>query len=165
MKTEVIETILDSVADGVFTVDTDWRITSWNRAAETITGFTREEAVGSHCHDVFRANVCQSGCVLRRTLETGENLINLPINILTREGYEKPISISTAALRDAEGRVMGGVETFRDLSVLEDLRRRLRHEYTYQDIISKNHRIQELFQILPDIAESGSTVLIEGPSG
>ena len=165
MKTEALNTILDSIADGVFTVDSDWRITSWNRAAEQITGFTATEAVGSFCHDVFRANVCQSGCVLRRTLESGKPLINLPINILTSEGYEKPISISTAVLRDKKGETIGGVETFRDLSALEDLRRRLRREYTYQDIISKNHRMQEIFKILPDIAESGSTILIEGASG
>ena len=82
--------ILDSIADGVFTVDKEWRITSFNAAAERITGFEKGEAVGSYCHDVFRTNVCQTGCVLRRTLDTGENLINFPINILTRDGFEKP---------------------------------------------------------------------------
>jgi transcriptional regulator with PAS, ATPase and Fis domain len=78
-----MESLNVSIADGVFTVSPEWRITSWNRAAEQITGFSREEAVGSFCHDVFRASVCQSGCVLRQTMETGENLINRPINILT----------------------------------------------------------------------------------
>ena len=160
-----MQLILDSVADGVFTVDADWRITSWNHAAEQITGFSKEEAIGKRCHDVFRANVCQEGCVLRRTMKTGENMVNLPINILTKEGLEKPISISTAVLRDKEGEVVGGVETFRDLSELESLRRRLRQEYSFQDIVSKNHRIQAIFRILPDIAESESTVLILGPSG
>jgi PAS domain S-box-containing protein len=165
MKKEAVEMILDSVADGVFTVGTDWRIMSWNRAAEGITGFSREEALGRRCHDVFRANVCQEGCVLRRTMKTGENMVNLPINILTRDGLEKPISISTAVLRDKNGKVAGGVETFRDLSELENLRRRLRQEFSFQDIISKNHRIQVIFRMLPDIAESESTVLIQGPSG
>ncbi|NLH48984.1 MAG: sigma 54-interacting transcriptional regulator [Myxococcales bacterium] len=165
MKKDFWELILNSVADGVFTVNDEWRITSWNHAAEGITGFSREEAIGKRCHDVFRANVCQEGCVLRRTLKTGENMVNLPINILTKDGLEKPISISTAVLRNKGNDVVGGVETFRDLSELENLRRRLRQEYSFQDIISKNHRIQEFFRILPDIAGSGSTVLIQGPSG
>ncbi len=160
MKPEAFEMILDSIADGVFT-----GITSWNKAAEQITGFSREEAVGNFCHDVFRANVCQGGCVLRQTMQTGENLINRPINILTREGYEKPVSISTALLRDEEGAVVGGVETFRDLSALEQLRKRLEKEFTFEDIISKHHRIRQLFDILPQVAESESTVLIQGPSG
>ncbi len=165
MKPEAFAMILDSIADGVFTVSPEWQITSWNRAAEQITGFSAEEAVGSFCHDVFRANVCQSGCVLRQTMETGENLVNRPINILTREGYEKPVSISTALLRDEAGKVVGGVETFRDLSALERLRKKLEKEFTFEDIISKHHLIQRLFEILPQVAESESTVLIEGPSG
>lgn len=165
MKKDFLELILDSVADGVFAVDADWRITSWNRAAERITGFSKDEAMGRRCHDVFRANVCQDGCVLSRTMRTGSNLVNFPINILTQSGMEKPISISTAILRDKNGGVAGGVETFRDLSELEDLRRRLRQEYSFQDIISKSHRIREIFRIMPDVAESESTVLIQGPSG
>ena len=62
--------ILDSVTDGVFTVDNDWRITSFNRAAERITGVPREEAVGSHCCDVFRASICESACALSETIRT-----------------------------------------------------------------------------------------------
>jgi len=85
--------------------------------------------------------------------------------ILTKEGVERPISISTAILRDEKGKMIGGVETFRDLSAIEELRKELADHYTFYDIISKNHLILRIFGILPDIAESDSTVLIEGPSG
>lgn len=156
---------MDSIADGVFTVDRDWRITSWNAAAEKTTGFTRDAAIGHFCYEVFRTNVCQSDCVLRRTMESGEPLVDLRLNILTREGQEKPISISTAVLHDENGEIIGGVETFRDLSVVEALRRQLVREYSFRDIISKNHRMRTMFEILPDVAESDSTVLITGPSG
>jgi PAS domain S-box-containing protein len=165
MKAEVMEAILESIADGVFTVDTNWIITSWNRSAAHITGFSGEEAIGKTCHDVFRTNVCQSNCALRETLETGKSHVRYPINILTRDGLEKTISISTAVLHNSKGEYVGGVETFRDLSEIESMRRRLRKEHSYQDIISKNHVIREIFRVLPDIAESGSTVLIQGPSG
>jgi len=165
LKKTAYKTILDSIADGVFTVDKDWRITSWNRAAEHITGFSKEEAIDHNCYDVFRTNVCQTACVLRKTMETGKKLINVPINILTREGEEKPISVSTALLCDTAGNIIGGVETFRDLTAIENLRKALTKKYSFQDIISKSHLIQELFHILPDIARSDSTVLIQGPSG
>jgi PAS domain S-box-containing protein len=164
-KEAAYETILDSIADGVFTVDGRWRITSFNKAAEHITGFSKAEAIGRCCYDIFRASVCQTSCVLRRTMETGVELINIPVNIVTADGVEKPISVSTAVLRDRRGTIRGGVETFRDLSAIERLRRALAKEYSFQDIISKNHRMQELFSILPDVAESDSTVLIQGPSG
>ncbi|NQT20007.1 MAG: sigma 54-interacting transcriptional regulator, partial [Planctomycetes bacterium] len=159
------DVILDSIADGVFTVDNEGRITSFNRAAEKITGFSRDEALGQLCFDVFRASICQEACALQKTLDTGKQIINLPITILTRSNRELPISISTAALRDASGRIVGGVETFRDLSVIEELRKELTDRYTFHDIVSKNHRIRKIFGILPDIAESDSTVLIQGPSG
>lgn len=157
--------ILDSVADGVFTINEKGEITFFNRAAEEITGFTKQEALGHNCFDIFRANICQTNCALKQTVNTGKEVINLPINIINKDGKEIPISISTAVLRDEKGRIIGGVETFRDLSAIEELKKELRQQYTFQDIVSKNHTIQEIFQILPDIAESDSTVLIQGPSG
>ncbi|MCK7468202.1 MAG: sigma 54-interacting transcriptional regulator [Desulfosudis oleivorans] len=79
------------------------------------------------------------------------------------EGF--PISISTALLRDKDGKLLGAVETFRDISVEEDLRKAIQAKYSFADIISKNHKMLQLFDILPDIADSASTVLIEGESG
>jgi len=159
------DVILDSIADGVFTVDLDWTIRSFNRAAERITGIPREQAVGQKCFDVFRANICQSACALRETIERGRQVVDLRANILGSEGETIPISISTAVLRGPRGEVVGGVETFRDLSALEALRKEITKQYTFEDIISKNRQIRRIFGVLPDIAQSESTVLLEGPSG
>lgn len=160
-----LETILDSIADGIFTVDLDWRITSFNRAAERITGMSREEAVGKMCFEVFHANICQANCALKETLATGREIIDQHVNIIDRAGNIVPISISTAVLRDENGMVVGGVETFRDLSTIEELRKQLLQKYTFEDIVSKNHEMIQIFNLLPLIAESDSNVLIQGPSG
>ena len=157
--------ILDSIADGVFTVDLDWRIASFNRAAEEITGIPRDEAVGRICAEVFKATICESACVLRKTMETGEPIVNRDIEIVRSDGETVPVSISTALLRDEGGNVVGGVETFRDLSTIEELKKELEHRHTFGDIVSKSHEMQRLFDILPEIAVSESTVLIEGESG
>ena len=157
--------ILDSIADGVFTVDRDNNITFFNRAAEKIIGISRDQALGQKCFDVFRANICQTACALKKTIETGRNLINLNINILSSEGRTIPVSVSTSALRDDNNDIVGGVETFRDLSTIETLRKEIRSQYNFGDIISKNHEVRSILDILPDVAASGSTVLIEGPSG
>ncbi len=157
--------ILDSIADGVFTVDKDWEITSFNRAAERITGITFQKAISQKCFDVFHANICQTACALRETLKTGKEIIDRPVNILNHEGKVIPVSISTAVLKDEKRNIIGGVETFRDLSALEALKKEISRQYSVEDIISKNHKIQEIFDILPDIAESESTVLIHGESG
>ena len=159
------EVILDSIADGVFTVDGEWRITSFNRAAEEITGIPREEALGRPCCEVFRASICERDCALRWTMETGKPLVNKAIYIIDAEGERIPISISTALLRDEEGRVIGGVETFRDLSLVEELRKELEGRYSFRDILSKSPAMHRIFDILPEVAESDSTVLIVGESG
>jgi len=159
------DTILDSIADGVFTVDKAWRITSFNRAAEAITGVPRADAIGRSCCDVFRASICESDCALRRTMETGKPIVNKTVYIVDAHGNRVPISISTALLKDNRGRVIGGVETFRDLSLVEELRKELMGRYSFADIISKSHQMLKLFEILPQIAASDSTVLIEGESG
>ena len=157
--------IFNSIADGVFTTDSEGRITFFNKAAEEITGFLGGEAITRYCYEVFRADICQSRCVLKEVLKTEKEIINLPVTILNKDGKRIPISISAAVLRDEKGEVIGGVETFRDLSVIEELKKELSQKYTFGDIVSKNHFIHDLFSILPNIAGSDSTILIQGASG
>jgi len=157
--------ILDSIADGVFTIDQTWHITTYNKAAEEITGIPREKAIGQICKDVLRANLCETDCALRHTMETGIPVINKPVQIIDAEGRRKAITISTALLKDDKGQVIGGVETFRDMTVVEELRKQVQKKYTCEDIISRNHIVQGLFNILPQVADSDCTVLIEGQTG
>ncbi len=157
--------ILDSLAEGVFTVDSEWRISYFNSAAERITGVSRSEAIGSRCCDVFHASICESVCALRHTLETGEPVVNRSAVIIDTKGRKIPISISTAMLRDDRGRLVGGVETFRDLSQVEQLRKELAGRYSLGDIIGRSLAMRDLFGVLPAIATSDSTVVIHGASG
>ncbi len=157
--------ILDSINEGVFTVDAAWHITSFNRAAERITGVPRSLALGRACCDVFHATLCEQNCALRRTLDTGKPIVNATAHIIDRKGRRIPIRLSTALLKDARGRVIGGVETFRDLREVEQLQKELRSRYTFEDIVGASPAMQRLFDILPQVAASRSSVLIEGPSG
>jgi PAS domain S-box-containing protein len=156
--------ILSSIADGVFTVDSKRIITSFNPAAERITGIPASKAIGKSCADIFHSDICAQ-CPIALTLESGKETIDRPANIINARGEKIPISISTAVLRDDDGKVLGAVETFRDLSALEHLRKELSRNYSMEDIISKSPRMHKLFAIMPDIAESESTVLIQGSSG
>ena len=157
--------ILDSIADGVFTVNLDWEITSFNTAAEVITGISRQEAMGRPCFEVLRANVCETGCVLRHTMETENPIVNMPVHIIRADKKSIPISVNTTLLKNEAGQIIGGVETFRDLTVVNKLRRALLKQQSFEDIVSKNGEMVKLFSMLPQIAESSSTVLIQGKSG
>ena len=157
--------LLDSVPDGVFTVDTGWRITFFNHAAEQITGVRRQEALGRPCCEVFRASICETACALKQTLATRRPVANKVVYIVNAQGERIPISISAAALKDARGKIIGGVESFRDLRLVNELRREAEQQDSFSDIIGRSAAMRQFFDLLPAVAESDSTVLLEGPSG
>ena len=100
-SSDFFKIILSSIADGVFTVNSDRIITSFNRAAEKITGIPASQAINKHCQDVFHSDICDN-CLLKDTLETGIEAIDRPVNIINSQGEKIPISISTAVLRNEQ---------------------------------------------------------------
>jgi PAS domain S-box-containing protein len=159
------DAILESISDGVFTIDKEWRITTFNRAAEEITGISRKEAIGRLCSEVFRSSMCGAACALQQTLKTEKPFIGRSAYIINSGGDRIPVSISTAVLKDADGYVIGGAETFRDLSELEILRRELEGKFHVGELASRSPLMQRVFEVLPAIASSPSTVLILGETG
>lgn len=157
--------IFNSISDGVFTVDRNCVITSFNRSAERITGFARSEAIGKHCFDIFRTEICHRQCALKDTLKTHNPVRNSRVKIITRDGRDVPIQITTTMLKDDEGNLIGAVEFFRDISEIEHLRKSLEQKSTLADIVSVNRRMHELIGLLPDVALAECNVLIQGPSG
>ena len=157
--------ILESISDGVFTVDMDWKITSFNRAAERITGISREEAIGSPCFEVFRSNMCESECPLKRTMRSSKPIINRSGYIVNPKGKRIPISVSTALLLDKNGRTIGGAETFRDLSEIEELKTALKARSAPDMMTSASPAMKKIQEMLPAVADSPSTVFIHGETG
>jgi PAS domain S-box-containing protein len=159
------QAIMESLADGVFTVDREWTVTYFNRAAGEIIGIAPEEAVGRKCWDVFHSSICDGACALKQCIASGQPLSNTSIFIVRPDGEKIPISISASPLRDAGGRIVGGVETFRDISELQRMRKELQGIATLEDIVTKSRRMARMLDMLPKIAASGSTVLLLGESG
>ena len=159
------EAILESISDGVFTVDSQWLITSFNRAAEEITGIDRSDALGRPCSEVFRSSMCENDCSLRKTLESGNAIINKTGFVIDKHGRRIPISVSTAVLRDSNGDIIGGAETFRDLSEVEVLRQELSGRCRIGDLISHSPVMRKICDLVPMVAASVSTVLINGETG
>jgi len=164
-KKRFVDLTLDGINDGVFTVDARLQITYINSAAEEILGISREDSIGKDCADVIHSDVCGADSVLKEIMESNEEIIRKRTSFLGSGGRKIPVSLSATVLKNREAAMIGGLVIFRDLSAIEALKREIESSYTFEDIISKNHHIREIFSILPDISESGSTVLIEGPSG
>ncbi|RJP24419.1 MAG: PAS domain S-box protein [Candidatus Abyssobacteria bacterium SURF_5] len=165
LDTRFFPLIFDTISHGIFTIDAEGRITSFNRMAEMLTGYTKEEVLGEQCHRVFRADFCEVECPLKRSIKTRERSEAVEVVVTTKDGRKLPIAISTSALIDENGSVLGGVEMFRDLSAVAELRKRLLGSYVFEDIVSKSPSMQKIFEVIPLVANSQSNVLIEGESG
>jgi len=164
-KNDPRDVILDSINEGVFTIDLDWRITAFNRAAEKATGVPRLKALNRPCREIFQASICKKQCALKRTFQTGQPVVNVNAFIVNHQGQRVPIRVSTAIIKNEAGEIIGGVETFQDLSQIELLQKQLHSSYTFEDIIGRSSEMKRLFDILPQISRSSSHVLIEGASG
>ena len=162
---DTTKVILESISDGVFTIDYNWEITSFNRAAEEITGISRKDAIGRHCWEVFRSNMCEKDCALKKTMEEGRPFISSSGYIINMEKQKIPITVSTSLLIDKAGDVIGGIETFRDHSLVEQLRKELSTKFKVADLISNSDAMKNIFNILPLVSDSDSSVLIEGETG
>jgi len=159
------ETILASVSDGVFAVDSSWRLTCFNRAASETLGIPREQALGRPCHEVISANICPDACALRYTMETGQPIVDMLIHMQDINGRRVPATISTALIRDAAGRIVGGVETFRNLNLVKRVLSQVEQTDPFMDFVSCDPAVKQIFDILPTIAQSYGTVLIRGATG
>lgn len=157
------EAILDSLSEGVFTVDHDWKITSFNRAAEEITGLLRKEALGQLCADVLHSSLCESHCPIRAAMGKHAPVQSQRCYFVDTEGSRVPISVSAAVLYDPTGEVLGGVETFRDLSEIEALRSQLRSRSS--SLNSQSPAMQQILALLPILADNPTSVLIQGETG
>ena len=162
---QITKIILESISDGVFTIDSQKKIQSFNKAAEDITGISRKDAINQNCKEIFKCNLCEINCPLQNTMESGKPIKNLPAFILNSEGERIPISISTGILKDKNNRILGGVETFRDMSTEELLRKKIIKSFQFGDLLSNSLSMKKIFEMLPVIARSESPILIEGESG
>ncbi len=157
--------ILNSLAVGVFTVDLDLNITFFNREAEKITGFSRKEAVGCKCYEIFRTELCQEGCFLKQAIRTGVNVVRARNRILTKKNVEMPVDVNCAVIRDDRGEAVGGVESFLDDSLRVTLEKAIQGSYTFEDIIAKDEKVHRILEILSSVAKTDAHMLILGETG
>ncbi|MFP5238670.1 MAG: sigma-54 interaction domain-containing protein [Acidobacteriota bacterium] len=162
--TSMCSFIMDSVADGVFTIDLNWKITYFNRSAELITGVPAEFAVGRTCAEVFRTRDCEGACVLKACIERDQRILHRTMTILHKDGTPMQVTISAAPLKDDAGRIIGGVETFRELTGFERPGRP-KDDRTTQEFCTRDPYLSDVVRILPQIAGSDATVLLLGESG
>ncbi|MBI4651236.1 GAF domain-containing protein, partial [Candidatus Desantisbacteria bacterium] len=138
------KSILDSMSDGVFTVDKHMKITEFNKGAEKITGFSREEAIGSSCKNIFHRDLCEKECALSNTNKTGKPINNTENTIINKNNKIIPVLCSSAPLIDEDGNISGSVETFRDITDFKKMHENLEiarnQAIAYSDILKNQNK-------------------------
>ncbi|MDY7036518.1 MAG: sigma 54-interacting transcriptional regulator [Thermodesulfobacteriota bacterium] len=167
--------LLESMADGVFTLNDRGEITSWNPSMERITGYTLEEAIGKPC-TILNFSHCFSKTCPTSINECGiyqyGRLDGRECFLRHKKGYNVPVIKSARLVQDKNGSVKGIVETVTDLTELEKARRkieeanhRLGEIHRFDRVIGKSHNIQQVFSAVKAAAASEATVLLQGESG
>jgi len=160
-----LKIILDNLDIGVLTVDRGGHITFFNNRAETITGFNRGDVLGKSCSMIFGKTASHDLLLFNETIADGRARSTTEGEIKTREGQAIPMRANYMALKNEDGRIVGGLATIADLSLKYQFNSEIKGRYTYYDMVGKDPAIQKIFEIVPVVASSDATILIEGSTG
>ncbi|MDP2366515.1 MAG: PAS domain-containing protein [Ignavibacteria bacterium] len=158
-------TILNSLAEGVITVDKEFRITFINDAASLMTGFHQDEVIGKICKNVFKSDYCSENCPIARILKFGKSIFDYDSQIECKDSFPIPIRLNAALLKDENDNPSGGVITFRDISILKKIEGILNDESNFHGMISNSKNMKEIFTLVEQISDSDAPVLITGETG
>jgi PAS domain S-box-containing protein len=159
------QVIFDSLYEGMYTVDKNFKIIGFNQAAEKLTGYAKDEIMGKFCKNVFRTDRCQQGCPLTYSLEMGENVRNYDMVMKDSNDNEIQLKINGAIFRSDNNEPVGGVLLFRPVSDLKSNSVGITKRHEFHGIIGQNKHMQELYILIEEISDSDSAVLIQGESG
>ncbi len=160
--------ILDSISDGIVAHTLDRRIFFFNKAAETITGYRREEAIGRDCHTVFPGKLCGAKCLF---CDGEPHALPDPapqtVRLTTKSGEDRDVVMSVRPLTEGNGAAMpdGVLLSFRDVTRERLLERRLGETQSFAGIVGRCKAMRDVFDMIRTVADSSVPVLIQGESG
>jgi PAS domain S-box-containing protein len=160
-----LKIILDNLDVGIFTVNRGGLINFFNRAAETISGYDRHEVLGQSCAMIFSGERSPDVCLLKESIASGETRSSHQGRMTDRDGVTIPIRANYMALRNEKNVIVGGLATFHDMTLAQQLNRAISNRYTFHDMIGKDPAMRKIFEMVTVVAPSDATVLVEGPTG
>jgi PAS domain S-box-containing protein len=162
-----LEVILDNLLDGVMAHTTNRRIFFFNKAAERITGYRREDILGKDCHEVFPDRFCGGDCEYCSTvnMENKKEITIKEIVFKRPDGDERVLKMSIMSLAEEGQEEVGALLSFKDETELNHLKKRLRHHHSLGGLIGKDPKTLDLFEQIREVSSVLVPVLIEGESG
>lgn len=164
-ETTTKQEILDSIAEGLFTIDKEFKINFINIAAEKITGFSKDEAVGQICRKIFRCELNEVECPIAKVLEEDKNIFELKSKIKSKDNSKIPIKLNAAVLKNKNSEPVGGVVSFRDISHDLDIESFLSQNTNFYGIVGHSKSMTDIFYLIQEIADTDVNILITGETG
>jgi PAS domain S-box-containing protein len=161
---ENLERILDNLSDGIIAHDKERRILFFNRAAEEITGYQRQDILGRDCHEAFGRPFCGDRCSFKDGSPDSFEHATYPLNIFTPKGKLRRIEMRVTGMLDHDGAFVGVLASFRDLTELMGLRLQL-GELTHFGIVGKDPKMIQIFREIQELAANDYPVCITGETG
>ncbi|MDY0221556.1 MAG: sigma 54-interacting transcriptional regulator [Desulfobacterium sp.] len=162
---KTLELVLDNLRDGIVAHDLDRRIIFFNREAEKITGFSKDDVMGKDCHEAFGAPFCGDRCSFcddhYPDLKTR---LDFPTTFITRSGKLRHIEMSITGIFDGET-FKGVIASFRDMTEFTELAARAHELSSFSGIIGKTSPMRQIFQQIVDVAKYDYPVHIHGETG
>ncbi|MCL4549695.1 MAG: sigma 54-interacting transcriptional regulator [Bacteroidetes bacterium] len=155
---------MDSLAEGIFAVDKEFRIIFFNQAAEKITGLEAQDVRGKLCKQVFNTRLCETDCPIAKVLSTGENVFDLETKFYLHNSKSFKAKVNAAILKNTFNEPVGGIVSFRDLNYLLNIDSYLPTK-NYYGVIGHSKAMLEIFEVINEIAETDASVFIHGETG
>ena len=160
-----LKLVLDNLRDGVLAHDLNRRIFYFNKKAEEITGFSRNDVVGKDCHEAFGGPFCGQQCSFCGNTPQPLTTSDYSINITTKNGENRKVEMSIVMMKDEERKNFGVLATFRDITEIINLKIRAGKLSKFSSIIGQTPVMIKIFQQIRDLAAYAVTVHIHGETG
>ncbi|MBI5585730.1 MAG: sigma 54-interacting transcriptional regulator [Deltaproteobacteria bacterium] len=158
--------ILDSLGEGIIAHDLQRKILYFNRAAEAVTGYPREEVVGRDCHQVFGSPFCGDQCLFcEQQVHLDLDRKNYSMQITDRRGKNHRLEMTVVGMKDGRDRLIGVLASFRDVNELLEGRTGRAQANSFAGLVGNHPRMREIFQLIRDLAHSEVNVCITGETG
>lgn len=165
IERNLLDSVFNNINEGIFTIDLEKKITSFNDAAEIITGYKRDEAIGCEYWSIleYLKNEFRDFC--ESQLDKQKPIKNMELIIIQKYGLRVPIRLSVARLINNNGDISGCVFSFQDITELMNLTSHLDKEFHFDNIIGRSKQMQEIYLLMDSVMNSNTTILITGESG
>ncbi len=164
-KSNLLETIFNCRQEGIFSINKNWEITSFNKKAIDLTGYTLNEVIGKKCWEIFKTKNCHNGCHMASTIKSAETKSIEELYITNKENKKIPVRVSTSPIYDSDRNQVGAIETIQDMSELFNLTSHIEKQFKFNSLVGKSKAMKHAYSLIETVIENDNTVLISGESG